>query len=350
MNSFKSVVCAVSILLAGMIVNGCGESENYLFNTPSKEDIAEWKSFCSENSKEIPESSKDIEAIDHVVYDILHYYYRRNDVEQDKKDDFVIWRLSRYIPVKQKISCEKERFDILDAQIDSVRILFGEKTYTSFELSRAFELGETFTIVKCGIVLRCLEKFYPKDYDLFVQEKIAFDEYFSAASDYFYALNNNELFSYFMIHHRWCDFENEIASIYEKSLEDFYFASSDGIYEQKEPHVIIRRDWINREYDNFANDVNDKKNVGLLRQDQIAFFKWIAARDAISNVLSGELQSIFDNTTNEIMRRKLIQLKNRYEGYGSISDDEYERLLKPESTDQELLGITLAGLPTTTEK
>lgn len=71
-----------------------------------------------------------------------------------------------------------------------------------------------------------------------------------------------------------------------------------------------------------------EEQINALEEDQFAWEKWMKARSVVSSTLDENLRNQYDNLTNNIRRRKLIDLKNRYEGFGMMSEYQYEMILK----------------------
>lgn len=78
-----------------------------------------------------------------------------------------------------------------------------------------------------------------------------------------------------------------------------------------------------------------KMNVALTKE-QKAWKKWIEKRESVASQLNGEIKTIYLNSTNELKRLKLIQLLNQYNGYGLISNDIQEHILKYDCADNQL--------------
>ena len=57
-----------------------------------------------------------------------------------------------------------------------------------------------------------------------------------------------------------------------------------------------------------------------------------------SSLLNGLKKDCYDNATNNVRRKKLIMLKNRYQGYGVTSEDIMSCLIPYTASDVELNG------------
>ena len=147
------------------------------------------------------------------------------------------------------------------------------------------------------------------------------------------------------------------AQTRETSLADFYFALTDsldyevrhkksviGVYEL-EKHTEIQEEKVLREYRNFMNSlvedefsypISQRKKV--LAMEMNAWRKWMGCRKEVSSLLTGLVKDCYDNATNNVRRKKLIMLMNRYQGYGLTSGDVMRCLLPYDASDDELSG------------
>ena len=60
-------------------------------------------------------------------------------------------------------------------------------------------------------------------------------------------------------------------------------------------------------------------------------------REVVSQKLTDELRTVYDGCTNQMMRTKLLQLKNQNQALGLISGDVLECALPDDCSDKELL-------------
>lgn len=77
--------------------------------------------------------------------------------------------------------------------------------------------------------------------------------------------------------------------------------------------------------------------VDALRKEQKSWENLVNCRKDISQKLSGDLKQVFDIGTNQMMRTKLLQLKNQNQNLGMVSGDVIECALPDDCSDKELL-------------
>lgn len=65
-----------------------------------------------------------------------------------------------------------------------------------------------------------------------------------------------------------------------------------------------------------------------IKNDMRYWDKWMAERRKVSAQLPMPFKKVYDNCTNNLKRRKLIQIKSRYLGYGICSGFELDCILK----------------------
>lgn len=82
---------------------------------------------------------------------------------------------------------------------------------------------------------------------------------------------------------------------------------------------------------------NKKAYEKALRQEQKCWEKLVKCREEISEALSGDLKNAFDIGTNQMMRTKLLQLKNQNRNLGMINGDIMKCELPDDCSDKELL-------------
>ena len=132
------------------------------------------------------------------------------------------------------------------------------------------------------------------------------------------------------------------------SLEDFYFALTDsldyeishkrsviGVYDI-EKHSLVSDASVSNEYSRFKDFFKDHSFFdpeysypeselrSALDDEMRAWEKWMATRRIVSSLLDGLCKEVYDNSTNNVRRYKLIMLKNRYQGYGVTSESMLE--------------------------
>lgn len=79
-------------------------------------------------------------------------------------------------------------------------------------------------------------------------------------------------------------------------------------------------------YNGFIKDIKATEKVGFgkkikaLTAEQNAWMAYIYARRVLSGKLTPEQEKIYDNATNRLQKWHIVQLKNRFKGYGYCSD------------------------------
>jgi hypothetical protein len=73
-----------------------------------------------------------------------------------------------------------------------------------------------------------------------------------------------------------------------------------------------------------------------LDKEMRAWSGWMSSRRRVSSLLTGLCKDVYDNSTNNVRRYKLIMLKNRYQEYGLISEDTNRCLLPHDCNDADI--------------
>lgn len=127
------------------------------------------------------------------------------------------------------------------------------------------------------------------------------------------------------------------------SLLDYYFTLGDSNYQPTERHRVIPDKMVHRAYSDFFDVINSdyeeysvEEKQCVLKNDMRFWDKWMAERRKVSAQLPMPLKKVYDNCTNNLKRRKLIQIKSRYWGYGICSSFELDCILKKDCSDEEL--------------
>ena len=97
-------------------------------------------------------------------------------------------------------------------------------------------------------------------------------------------------------------------------------------------------------YDAYIKAVGEDEDVedapgyqDALRKEQKCWNDWMKCRAEVSRKLTAELRAVYDGCTNQVMRTKLLQLKNQNKALGLISGDIMEHVLPDDCSDKELL-------------
>ncbi len=354
-----------------VLVFGCSDHKTvYLFDEPSKEDVEQWKTFCRENKRELKkqycyaklkgafdeyedeyEEIPRIDDIDLISHDI-NKYWRQDSL---KRDAFVVWRLSEYMPIKQEPHSEKERFEIFEKQASFIVDSLYNKGRTSFDLAYASDFETCFKRVRYNLLNSRFKSRYPEYYSLLEQEKAIFDKYYKVSVISFNKVSGNEdVGSGWVSSMTENQYRSSLISDYNNAFEASYFALADEEPELSKRHQYISFERLAREYEAFASERENvkyrhyfdadaevvEKEKKLLREDQQAFEQWILIREKISESLPENARDIFNNATNEIKRDKLILLKNRFSDFGITSNEVIEALLPYDCTDEQLFNYT----------
>ena len=129
------------------------------------------------------------------------------------------------------------------------------------------------------------------------------------------------------------------------SLLDYYFILGDSNYQPTERHRLIPDKMMQKAYSDFYDDLinSDFEDYSVeekrcaLNNDMRFWNKWMAERQKISKQLSLPFKRIYDNCTNNLKRRKLIQLKNQYcEHMTGLPQSTADVLLQQDCSDEEL--------------
>lgn len=125
---------------------------------------------------------------------------------------------------------------------------------------------------------------------------------------------------------------------------DFYYtltrknyATSDTIYEKMTDQFAFYD-----VYNAFIRDIKATGKIGISKQframeaEQKAWMSYIYTRNSLSSKLSKPQQAIYNNATNRLQKWHIVQLKNRFKGYGYCSPEFKSSLLKDDCTYQEL--------------
>ena len=79
-------------------------------------------------------------------------------------------------------------------------------------------------------------------------------------------------------------------------------------------------------YNGFIKDIKATEKIGFgkkikaLTAEQNAWMAYIYARRVLSGKLTPEQEKVYDNATNRLQKWHIVQLKNRFKGYGYCSD------------------------------
>lgn len=83
-------------------------------------------------------------------------------------------------------------------------------------------------------------------------------------------------------------------------------------------------------------ELSRKSKQDSLRKEQLAFKRWMDFRAELSLWLPENIRKDFDNSTNNVMKLKLIQLKNQYHNIGIYGGDIMRCWLPEDCSDEDL--------------
>ena len=322
--------------------------KDYLFYTPTPEQIESWKALCEkrndfsrEKKTEVPDYYKSMSQYV-TLWDFARLWWDDND-PLTADCEIALWRLSQYDTVSNKGVSEREKFVHLHSLIEELcdfdpQFGFEYSAHACFntdfqEFYTRFLTRETISHSPVRIS-QALEK-EDKAWHAYHKE---FDEGFHIFHDDPSGLGGNTE------PRAGLRIVSDDARIRAASLEDYYFTLRDGTAQiQIYNRIPIER--VVREYDIFIRSIEDDEfhsplteRQQVLRDERTAWLKWMKSRETVSSMLSGICKTAYDNATNNARRMKLIMLKNCYEGYGVTSQEVIDHLIPYDAKDDLLEG------------
>jgi hypothetical protein len=343
-------------------------SDDYYFDIPSDEQVGKWQNLCEERNQTDSTSRFYVQGCyanmnQYVtVLDFIELWYRDESLLED--DDLTTWRLLQYDPdAFFPPDSEFDKFYVIKNVIQGLLLY---KTQSQWELNCHASLEEDFQEYYDRILVR--EAVRHSDDSLAAalkREQEAWLGYHAAVDSAFRIINGDP---HGMVGSAWpmaiggilCD----DARIRSFSLEDFYFALTDSLDYQfahkrsmigeyvVEKHARVSETDVLREYGKFSAFFRDKDFFepefsyplpvlrSALDKEKSAWILWMASRHKVSSLLEGLCKETYDNATNNVRRRKLVMLKNRYQGYGLVSGDILDCILSYDCPDPEIVGFS----------
>lgn len=321
------------------------DSIPYLFGKPLKDKIVEYqRRFDSLHLTERYgfydriEYFRDISQFT-AVNDFVSLWFADETTPYEDDWEMIVWRINECYPIDGS-SSEMERYQGFSEQIDSLlSYSIGSQWDANVQAWLAAQLYHYKVEIYNNRLLDCSNSFK----NLFVSEQCVWKEYEKALHDIcdkiIVGKNGGSaspmIYSGFFIE----SYEQRLIS-----LLDCYFTLKDFDYRSTEKHKLISDNMIHRAYSDFFHRLTDsdyedysadeKRNA--LRNDMRFWNKWMAERRNVSVQLPMPLKEVYDNCTNNLKRRKLIQLKNFYDGYGLTTSFTQELILHPDCSDEEL--------------
>ena len=320
------------------------DSIPYLFGKPSKDKIAEYqRRFDSLHRTERYGFYDRIEwfrDIPHItaVNDFVTLWFATETPYQDDLD-MILWRINECYPLNCSTT-EIDRYQRFSEQIDSLlSYSLGSQWDDNIQAWLATKLHECKVEIYNNRLLDCSNEFK----DILIAEHCAWKKYEEALHDVCDKIvvgkhgGSGAPIAY-------GDFFIESYEQRLISLLDYYFTVGDSNYQPTERHRLIPDKMIHRAYSDFFDELinSDDEDYSVeekqcaLKNDMRFWDKWMAERRKVSAQLPMPLKKVYDNCMNNLKRRKLIQIKSRYWGYGICSSFELDCILKKDCSDEEL--------------
>ena len=343
-------------------------SGDFYFDVPSPERVGEWMALCEGRNPLDSASRRYVQG----YYGDMNQYVTANDFTElwyhdDSRladDDLTTWRLMQYAPDSFfQPDSEYDKFFVIRNVIQGLLLY---EPQSQWELNVHASLEEDFQEFYDRLLVR--EAVRHADGRLAAaleREQETWLGYHAALDSAFRVIDGSPGGA---VGSAWtmaiCGILCDDARLRAVSLEDFYFALADGLdYKVRHRRSVIGEYDIERhervsdgevldEYRRFMEFFGDGSFFdqesgypvsvlrGALAEEVKAWRAWMAARRTVSSLLSGLCKETYDNATNNVRRRKLIMLKNRYQGYGIISGDILDCILPYDCTDPEIGGFS----------
>ena len=321
------------------------DSIPYLFGKPSKDNIAEYRRrFDSLHLTERYGFYDRIEYfrdIPHItaVNDFVTLWFATETPYQDDLD-MILWRINEYYPLNCSTT-ETERYQRFSEQIDSLlSYTLGTQWDYNIHAWLAIKLHECKVEFYNYRLLDCNNEFK----DILASEHCAWKEY----EETLYDVCDKIVVGKHGGSGAPMAYGDFFIESYEQrliSLLDYYFILGDSNYQPTERHRLIPDKMMQKAYSDFYDDLinSDFEDYSVeekrcaLNNDMRFWNKWMAERQKISKQLSLPFKRIYDNCTNNLKRRKLIQLKNQYcEHMAGLPQSTADVLLQQDCSDKEL--------------
>lgn len=137
------------------------------------------------------------------------------------------------------------------------------------------------------------------------------------------------------------DYMASIGDLYFTLMNDYticmdYQNIPKQLFDKEYNHISHDLIPVKSEYYDINPNYDENKDRQALRNEKKAWEKFIAKRQEISNILSGNKKKTWDNATNRFKKSHLILLKNEFQGLGIIGYDMLKTLLSDTCTYEEL--------------
>lgn len=317
---------------------------DYLFDSFPLDSVSLWKSLCEELNKDIGIEhlpSRYVNMNQYVtIYDLIGVWSNRG--YDEKYDDFTLWRIEQFRSDTLSPLSFYEKFNLLKSTANS---LCDFEPFFKFEYDNLSCLDEELQSFYDRLLLRETLKHSDQNVEkALLREDSAWRRYHAAMDEAYQRIQedpnhfNGSAWGQAILGVRQDD-----AFIREYSLVDLCFSSEENY--EPETHSIISDGMVLQEYRRFLNSFLEneyhhptKVRRKSLEREMVEWQKWMKSRSVVSAQLSGRNKDLYDNSTNNVRRMKYIMLKNRYQGYGVISNEVQELLIPYSVSDEDLDG------------
>ena len=339
-------------------------SGDYYFDVPSDEQVGEWQELCEERNQTdstfrfyVQGCYADMNQYV-TVMDFVELWY--HDDSRILDDDLTTWRLMQYDTLMNKVpDSEFDKFFSIKNTVQGL-LLFeaGSQWELNFQAGLEADFQEYYDRL---LVREAVRHSGGRLGEALEKEQEAWLSYHAAVDSAFRVIDGDP---HGLVGSAWSmaigGILSDNARMREVSLGDFYFALTDsldyrfahrrsmiGEYDI-ERHSRVTESDVLREYGRFSAFFRDKDFFepefsyplavlrSALEEEKSAWTLWMASRRKVSSLLEGLCKDAYDNSTNNVLRYKLIMLKNRYQGYGVISGYTEECLLPYTCDDSEI--------------
>jgi len=326
----------------------------YILDKPSDAVIRKWQSICEQINPEMNEMKiPSFKAGYFIDREITFYDLAAVGFNSDKEDiigdnAFMLWRINEFMPAAEEPKNETERYEILCAQMDSLLNCLGSGTQWDYNINS--DLRAVFAHIRVQEYANRLEESFPAMSESLKEEYLAWESYYETSSATYHIIRLGPGCCGSAFPMAICGFLEESSLLMIEAMMPFYFHITDPsyVYEKSTLKPVTDRD-IFLEYDRFSvsleremherydpeldNPIEDQ--LAALERDREQWAAWLSSRQAVSEALTPDHREIYDDCTNRLRRRKLIDLKNRYEDYG-IQESSLKLYLQYDCSDKEL--------------
>lgn len=349
------------------------EPGHYLFEDPTPEQVSRWKALCEDRNPADSAMRCSVQG-DYLnmnqymtAHDFVELWY--HDDSYADNDSLTLWRLAQYDSgFSHNIYSEDSEYDRFSQLKNIIQSLCLFEAGSQWELNFQAGLEQDFQRFYDRMLVREAVRHSDKLVkEALLHEEEAWSKYHAALDSAFRVIDGD---AHGMVGSAWpmaiAGIAQDDAETRAVSLEDFYFAMTDsldygpagshrksmiGEYEI-ERHAPVGEGDVIREYARFMGFLSDRDFFDpefsypltvrrkALSDERDAWKEWMSSRRLVSSRLTGLCKDAYDNSTNNVRRRKLIMLKNRYQGFGLTSGDIMDCILPYTCKDSEMDGFS----------